>query len=163
MTRPSGRRPRRGQTSRTERRVIRVLTEGKITEPSYLTAWARRYRHSVRLSLPESGMAPETLVDHATQHMRRRRRSRRGDQDFDEIWCVFDIDQHPERADFPTQRTAKWHRGCGLQSLHGALARVARRRSDRAYQSTQRPTASQRTPTYIRKGDSRQRVEYAVR
>ena len=95
MTRPSGRRPRRGQTSRTERRVIRVLTEGKITEPSYLTAWARRYRHSVRLNLPESGMAPETLVDHATQHMRRRRRSRRGDQDFDEIWCVFDIDQHP--------------------------------------------------------------------
>ena len=95
MTRPSGRRPRRGHTPRRERRVIRALTEGKVTEPSYLTAWARRYRHSVRLSLPESGMAPETLVDHATQHMRRRRRSRRGDQDFDEIWCVFDIDQHP--------------------------------------------------------------------
>ena len=67
MTRPSGRRPRRGHTSRQERRVIRVLTEGKITEPSYLTAWARRYRHSVSLSLPESGMAPETLVDHATR------------------------------------------------------------------------------------------------
>ena len=78
------------------------------TGTSYLTAWTRRYRHSVSLSLPESGMAPETLVDHATQHMRRRRRSRRGDQDFDEIWCVFDIDQHPERTDCPTQRTAKW-------------------------------------------------------
>lgn len=91
MTRPPGRRPRRGQTSRKERRVIRVLTEGKITEPSYLTAWARRYRHSVSLSLSESGMAPETLVNHAAQHVRRRRRTRRGDQDFDEIWCVFDI------------------------------------------------------------------------
>ena len=95
MTPPSGRRPRRGHTPRRERRVIRILTEGKITEPSYLTAWARHYRHSVSLSLPASGMAPETLVDHATQHMRRRRRSRRGYQDFDEIWCVFDIDQHP--------------------------------------------------------------------
>ena len=95
MTPPSGRRPRRGHTPRRERRVIRILTGGKITEPSYLTAWARHYRHSVSLSLPASGMAPETLVDHATQHMRRRRRSRRGYQDFDEIWCVFDIDQHP--------------------------------------------------------------------
>ena len=92
MTRPSGRRPRRGHTPRRERRVIRVLTEGKITEPSYLTAWARRYRHRVSLSLSESGMAPETLINHASQHIRRRRRSRRGDQDFDEIWCVFDID-----------------------------------------------------------------------
>ena len=95
MTPPSGRRPRRGHTPRRERRVIRILTEGKITEPSYLTAWARHYRHSVSLSLPASGMAPETLVDHATQHMRRRRRSRHGYQDFDEIWRVFDIDQHP--------------------------------------------------------------------
>ena len=95
MTQPSGRRPRRGHTPRRPRRVIRVLTEGKVTEPTYLTAWARRYRHSVSLSLRESGMAPETLVDRAAQHMRRRRRSKRGDQDFDEIWCVFDIDQHP--------------------------------------------------------------------
>ena len=95
MTPPSGRRPRRGHRPRKERRVIRVLTEGKVTEPSYLIAWARRHRHSISLSLPESGMAPETLVDHARQHMRRRRRSRRGDQDFDEIWCVFDIDLHP--------------------------------------------------------------------
>ena len=95
MTPPSGRRPRRGHRPRKERRVIRVLTEGKVTEPSYLIAWARRHRHSISLSLPESGMAPETLVDHARQHLRRRRRSRRGDQDFDEIWCVFDIDLHP--------------------------------------------------------------------
>ena len=95
MTPPSGRRPRQGHTPRKERRVIRVLTEGKVTEPSYLIAWARRHRHSISLSLRESGMAPETLVDHAGQHMRRRRRSRRGDQDFDEIWCVFDIDLHP--------------------------------------------------------------------
>ena len=95
MTPPSGRRPRRGHTPRKERRVLRVLTEGRVTEPSYLIAWARRHRHSISLSLPESGMAPETLVDHARQHLRRRRRSRRGDQDFDEIWCMFDIDLHP--------------------------------------------------------------------
>ena len=94
MTRPSGRRARRGHTARKERRVIRVLTEGKITEPGYLTAWARRYRHSVRIDLSECGMAPETLVDHAAQHMRRRRRSGRGDREFDEIRCVFDIDEH---------------------------------------------------------------------
>lgn len=99
MTAPSGRRPRRGHAPRKPLRVIRVLTEGEVTEPSYLTEWARRHRHSVSLSLHESGMAPETLVDHAKQHMRRRRRSRRDDQDFDEIWCLFDIDQH---ANVPT-------------------------------------------------------------
>ena len=160
MTPPSGRRPRRGHTPRRERRVIRVLTEGRVTEPTYLTAWARRYRHSVSLSLPESGMAPETLVDRATQHMRRRRRSRRGDQDFDEIWCVFDIDQHPN---VPTALHNARQSGIEVAVSNPCMELwlVLNAKDQTAHIKC--PTASQRTPTYIRKGDSRQRVEYAVR
>ena len=94
MTAPSGRRPRRGHKAQKQRHVIRVLTEGGVTEPSYLTAWARSNRHRVHLDLSDSGMAPITLVDRAKVYVRRRRRARRDDREFDEIWCVFDIDEH---------------------------------------------------------------------
>lgn len=42
-------------------------------------------------------MAPLTLVQRAREHQRVNRRSRHGGQgiEFDDIWCVFDVDQHP--------------------------------------------------------------------
>ena len=75
--------------------MVRVLTEGKITEPGYLTLWARRNRHNVRLSVSDSGMTPEALVRRAMEHIKRNRRTKRSDWEFDEIWCVFDVDEHP--------------------------------------------------------------------
>lgn len=75
---------------------MRVLTEGHVTEPSYLARWARHNR-DVRLDLAESGMVPLTLVETAREHQRSNRSAqRRGfGADFDEIWCVFDVDAHP--------------------------------------------------------------------
>ena len=60
MKRPKGGRPRRTIQKRDPRRVIRVLTEGKVTEPSYLAEWERRNRH-VRLDTKEYGMAPRSF------------------------------------------------------------------------------------------------------
>ncbi|MCE2515215.1 MAG: RloB domain-containing protein [Acidobacteria bacterium] len=77
------------------RRVIRVLTEGEITEPQYLTAWARRNRSHVRLEISDRGVTPKTLVDRARGHVRRNRPTKRRTPDYDEIWCVFDTDEHP--------------------------------------------------------------------
>ena len=57
MKRPKGGRPRRTIQKRDPRRVIRVLTEGKVTEPSYLAEWGHRNRH-VRLDTKEYGMVP---------------------------------------------------------------------------------------------------------
>lgn len=94
MTRPSGRFPRRHPIRRKTRRIFRVLTEGEITEPHYLTRWARLNRHNVVLDISDSGMTPDALVRRAQEHARAGR-PRRGDPDFDEIWCVFDVDQHP--------------------------------------------------------------------
>ena len=94
MNPPSGRRPWRRTTPRNQRRVVRVLTEGKITEPHYLSAWARGNRRNVHLDLSDTGMTPGALVRSAKQHVQNSR-SRRVDPDFDEIWCVFDIDEHP--------------------------------------------------------------------
>lgn len=98
MKSPSARRPRRSSTRREPRRVIRVLTEGKLTEPDYLTRWARLNRSRVRLEISNSGMTPEALVRRAKEHMKHSRRTKRTDPEFDEIWCVFDVDQHPNIA-----------------------------------------------------------------
>ena len=96
MKRPRSGRPQRSTGKRDPRRVIRVLTEGKVTEPSYLAEWERRNRH-VRLDTKEYGMAPLSLVQQAREYQKANARlQRRGQEvDFDEIWCVFDVDQHP--------------------------------------------------------------------
>ena len=94
MTRPSGRRPRRRSNPQEQRRVIRVLTEGRVTEPDYLRRWARRNRGLVHVGFFDAGKTPEVLVRQARDCVRQNPRSRRTDPDFDEIWCVFDTDEH---------------------------------------------------------------------
>ena len=97
MTEPSGRRPQRTRVRKPPRRILRVLSEGEVTEPSYFSEWARRHRDTVRLKLEDGGMTPDALVRTAKQYLKNRR-PRRADPDFDEIWCVFDTDQHPNLA-----------------------------------------------------------------
>jgi hypothetical protein len=96
MKRPRSGTPRRVPGKREQLRVIRVLTEGTVTEPGYLVQWARR-NHHLHIDFADSGMAPLTMVQQARHHQQTNRRSNpnhRG-KDFDEIWCVFDVDQHP--------------------------------------------------------------------
>ena len=40
-------------------------------------------------------MTPKALVDRAKGHVRSNRPTKRRAADYDEIWCVFDIDEHP--------------------------------------------------------------------
>lgn len=96
MKKPSGRPPKRKRNKLQPHRVIRVLTEGAVTEPSYLSLWVRKNRN-VKIDFKESGMAPLTLVHHAQKHQEASHRSKRRGlgSDFDEIWCVFDVDEHP--------------------------------------------------------------------
>ena len=97
MKKPSGRPPRRTRVRRPPRRILRVLSEGEVTEPNYLVEWARRNRDKVTLKIDDRGMTPATLVRTAKEYLKDRR-PRRADPDFDEIWCVFDTDQHPNLA-----------------------------------------------------------------
>ena len=97
MRRPAGRSPKRGRAEkRTPRYVVRVLTEGRRTEPDYFILWRRRNAR-VHLDLADSGMTPDALVGRAKEHQRGQPR-RRADRDFDEIWCVFDTDEHENLA-----------------------------------------------------------------
>lgn len=87
---------RRTGRSQEERRVIRIYAEGAVTEYEYLNHWERKNRRVV-LEWGESGMAPMSLVGCARNDLKlsRRATSRRGIPDFDELWCMFDIDAHP--------------------------------------------------------------------
>ena len=102
-------RSRRGRVGHREpRTVIRVYTEGKVTERQYL----RRIRGgAVRLELGDAGMAPMTLVERARDDKKADRRGRSPDKRFDEIWCVFDRDEH---LDF--ERAIREARDAGIRT-----------------------------------------------
>ena len=80
------------------RRVIRVHTEGVATEVDYLTKLANHHRATIRLTFGPGGRVPKSLVEQACQDQDKRCRQRRPvpPYDYDEIWCVFDVDEHPE-------------------------------------------------------------------
>ena len=65
-----------------------------MTEPDYLKSWERR-NPGVRLDIDKdsAGCAPMTLVARAREQ--KKSQSRR-DPEFDEFWCVFDVDAHPD-------------------------------------------------------------------
>lgn len=88
---------RRVGTTPLRRRVL-VLTEGLRTEPSYLTAWARYLRDRLALEIGDRHGTPATLVQYAIDAVEQSRTAvRRGRADpYDSIWCMFDIDEHPE-------------------------------------------------------------------
>ena len=97
MSRHRNYRPRRRRPLRETRRVIRVHVEGEKTEPGYLSQWERRHRETVKLSFGKWGQVPSSLVENACQDEDERRRMRRNIRppyDYDEIWCVFDVDKH---------------------------------------------------------------------
>ncbi|MCP3936882.1 MAG: RloB domain-containing protein [Actinomycetia bacterium] len=97
MKKPSGRAPKRSPGRQPQRRVIRVLTEGEVTEPHYLTLLARKHRHTITIQHDKdsAGSAPLTLVQEARRQQKASKRRRKSDgPDFDEIWCAFDTDEH---------------------------------------------------------------------
>ena len=84
--------PRRRIAFREQRSVIRIHTEGSITEPQYLNIIAGS---GVSLDIGTTGATtPMALVQQARDEVRWNRRAHADDR-FDEIWCVFDRDEHP--------------------------------------------------------------------
>lgn len=93
--------PRRRATPQRETRQILVFVEGARTEDGYLKHWGRRHRGEVIVNIDERHGAPLQLVDWAVaaqKHEAYEARRGRGNP-HDEIWCVFDRDQHPRVAE----------------------------------------------------------------
>src|SRR6185295_17099142 len=95
--------PRRRSSDQPRRRIL-VLCEGKETEPRYLEALYAKLRPSrVQIVIEGYGEDPKALVERAVARKREveREARRRGDSEIspDEIWCVFDVDEHGRLAD----------------------------------------------------------------
>jgi len=88
-----------------------IVCEGKVTEPRYLKSLISKLRSRiVEVEIvPEAGV-PKTLVDHAVlkKHEAQRASRRFKDQNYlyDEVWCVFDVDQHPNLNEAKQQAAA---------------------------------------------------------
>ena len=89
-------RPRRARTNAARREIL-VFTEGEKTEDGYLLPWRRAYRDSVLLKIDPFHGVPQSLVNKAvsTKKAEERDEKRARGRAHDEIWCVFDIDAHP--------------------------------------------------------------------
>jgi len=90
-------RPHRAVTHSALRKDILVFVEGERTEEDYIRHWHRANRFNVNVRLhPQRGM-PRTLVETAAAEKRQaEREEKRGrGRAYDEVWCVFDVDDHP--------------------------------------------------------------------
>lgn len=91
--------PARRPGRRTPQRRIFIVCEGRRTEPDYLHGYRRHVRNpSVEIVMSNQQGEPRRLVQLAIQARRRARRKARQEQDpflaYDEVWCVFDRDDH---------------------------------------------------------------------
>lgn len=83
--------------------MILVVCEGEVTEPTYVNEFRQAYgANTVRVKVVAPGGDPLLLVDHAI-HLRdeaadRAGRERDDNLRYDEVWCVFDVDEHARLA-----------------------------------------------------------------
>lgn len=90
--------PRRRVTEEALRYEILVFAEGKVTEEGYLRHHHSRNRSAVNVQIDEFRGDPLSLVRQAIKEKKNGERDeKRGrGRAHDEVWCVFDVDQHPD-------------------------------------------------------------------
>lgn len=92
------RRPARSTASREPKRRLLVVCEGARTEPDYIDGFARVHRRAiVELKVRKGAGAPITIVTTAKSLRDAGAAKAKNDPNeaFDEVWCVFDRDEHP--------------------------------------------------------------------
>ena len=95
---------RRRAPSRERKKRILVVTEGKVTEPEYLKAFAHQRRNPlVHVEIVGPAGVPITVVREAVAVRQKARdeatRERDDNLRFDVAWAVFDRDEHPTFAE----------------------------------------------------------------
>lgn len=105
-------RPLRRRSPQIEPRPrLLIICEGRVTEPSYFRGLkAEEQIRAVEVIVDSEGGTPKTLVERAVSRMKAARRAAKGARDqnliYDEIWCVFDVDEHPKLIDAMQQAEA---------------------------------------------------------
>ena len=98
------RRPARRVPYKESKPVILIVTEGEVTEPEYLKGFVRATKNPrVHIEVRGGVGVPKTSVEFAKDRKIEAEEQARGAKDdnlrYDEVWCVFDIDQHPNIPD----------------------------------------------------------------
>jgi hypothetical protein len=91
---------RRQPPFREPRRRILVVCEGKVTEPKYFQALRLLFHNrALDIVINDEAGVPKTLVERAVKLKKEAaRKAKRQNVPFlayDEVWCVFDVDEHP--------------------------------------------------------------------
>ncbi len=102
---------RRRASRREPKRRILVVCEGGVTEAGYFRNLSRVFRNPlIEVEIDDQGGVPKTLVERAASRKREAEREARSRRDeflrFDEVWCVFDVDEHPHLHDARQQARA---------------------------------------------------------
>jgi hypothetical protein len=91
-----------------------IVCEGIVTEPRYFKGVQHTERSLIDLRI-ESGGTPKTLVERAAGLKReadgKAKKLKDDNQKYEEVWCVFDIDEHPLIPEYKDQARAN---GIGL-------------------------------------------------
>jgi RloB-like protein len=88
--------PRRNKSTSTHKKRILVFVEGS-TEEIYVKYWYRLHRQHVIVVVDENHGGPMTCVKNAVAQWKfQMAETRRGrGSGYDEYWCFFDVDEHP--------------------------------------------------------------------
>ena len=85
---------------------ILIVCEGERTEKGYFNHLRVSRRIPIELEI-EAGGTPKRLVEQASKMKKQAAKEAERDRDenlsFDEVWCVFDVDEHPLVADAKQQ------------------------------------------------------------
>jgi hypothetical protein len=90
----------RNPAKREPKHRILVVCEGRVTEPEYLKALQHEFRNRlVHVEIEKQGGVPLTVVNRAieldVQANAEAKQNRDDDLKYDDVWCVFDVDEHP--------------------------------------------------------------------
>jgi hypothetical protein len=94
---------RRGPRREPKRRIL-IVCEGGVTEAGYFKDLRAAFRNPlVAVEIDDEGGVPKTLVERAAAKKREAERDAKSRRDefltYDEVWCVFDVDEHPHLHD----------------------------------------------------------------
>jgi hypothetical protein len=90
----------RSPAKRERKHRILVVCEGKLTEPEYFKALQHEFRNRlVHVEIDKQAGVPMTVVKRAiemdSQANAEAKQKRNDDLKYDDVWCVFDVDEHP--------------------------------------------------------------------
>ncbi|VAX38888.1 hypothetical protein MNBD_PLANCTO02-2826 [hydrothermal vent metagenome] len=94
------RKPARSKQPVDSKPLILIVCEGEVTEPEYLSGFAKACRNArVTIEVEGGKGVPKTIVECAKEYKKEAEKRAKKEKDdnlkYDAIWCVFDVDTHP--------------------------------------------------------------------